>query len=320
MRWGAGFATIAGMTVVDMNIADAMTADAVVAGAAAVGADVAGAAGVRGDEEYRRMAGAVRRLREGGAADLAAAARAARLSPSHFQRRFKRWVGVSPRQFAAALTLAQMQRRLADGECVLEAAWDCGLSGGGRAHDLFVGFDAVTPGDFQRRGKPLRVRFGRAPTFLGTVLVAQTERGVCLLRFAGDDSSVAKSEDSFRAELLRRLPLARLLRDSASARKTADTMFDPARRAPLAVCGTNFQIAVWRALLAIPSGCIANYGMLARALGKPRAAMAVGRAAAANPAAVLIPCHRLLAADGALAGYAWGLARKRALLAREFCR
>ena len=269
-----------------------------------------------------RITEAIFRLQNGEPPELAKAARAANMSPSHFQREFKRWVGVSPKQFSSALTLSGVKQRLAAGENVLNAALDAGLSGGGRAHDLFVGFEAATPGDFQNGGERMHIRRGEAQTFFGAVHVAQTSRGVCLLRFA--DSTRADEENSalFRKELSRRWPRAKTTTDNKAAAKIADAMFDDAaaKRTPLAVTGTNFQINVWRALLAIPSGYAVCYGALARALGYKGAAQAVGRAAGANPVAVLIPCHRLLAANGALTGYAWGLERKRALLAREFCR
>ena len=273
-----------------------------------------------GGDYYRQMAAAVQRLQDGKPAALNDAARAANLSPGLFQRRFKQWVGVSPRQFAAALTLAEVKKRLAAGNTILAAAWDAGLSGGSRAHDLFVGFDAATPGDFCRRGGGMHLWFGTARTFLGMVFVAGTERGISLLRFADNARSVEKNTAEFRAELVRRWPLAQMRADNKSATKTIDAIFAKDNKIPLAVSGTNFQVNVWRALLAIPPGCVAGYGALARAIGCAKAVRAVGRAAAANPVAVLIPCHRLLATNGALTGYAWGLERKQALLAHEFCR
>lgn len=281
-------------------------------------------------DNYATMAAAVRRLQSGAPAALADAAKAANLSPGHFQRRFKRWVGVSPKQFSSALTLAQVKKRLAAGESIMTAAWDAGLSGGGRAHDLFVGFEAATPGEFCRRGDGLCFWFGMAQTFLGAVFVAGTERGVSLLRFADDAISLEDNAARFRKALAKRYPMATIRNDNKSAKRIAALMFADdntngnENKIPLAVCGTNFQINVWRALLAIPPGYAACYGALAKAVGCAKAVRAVGRAAAANPVAVLIPCHRLLAANGALneriSGYAWGAERKRALLAREFAR
>lgn len=213
----------------------------------------------------------------------------------------------------------------------MTASWDAGLSGGGRAHDLFVGFEAATPGEFCRRGEGLAFWFGMAQTFLGAVFVAGTERGVSLLRFADDALSTEDNAARFRNELAKRYPMATMHNDNKSAKRIAALMFaDDAtngggvNKIPLAVYGTNFQVNVWRALLAIPPGYAACYGALARAVGCQKAVRAVGRAAAANPVAVLIPCHRLLAANGAIneriSGYAWGTERKRILLAREFAR
>ncbi|MGI9337504.1 MAG: methylated-DNA--[protein]-cysteine S-methyltransferase [Gammaproteobacteria bacterium] len=278
------------------------------------------------DKTDQKMAAAIRRLQSGAPAALADAAKAVQMSPGHFQRQFKRWVGISPKQFAAALTLAQVKKRLAAGESILAAAWDAGLSGGGRAHDLFVGFEGATPGAFCRRGEGLSFWFGNAHTFLGAVFVAGTERGISLLRFADDAKSTEDNAAAFRAELAKRWPLAQMRADNKSAKKIAALMFaddnNDGNKIPLAVSGTNFQVNVWRALLAIPPGCVAGYGALARVIGCQKAARAVGRAAAANPVAVLIPCHRLLASNGAIneriSGYEWGVARKRVLLAREF--
>ena len=275
-----------------------------------------------GSRDYARVAAALRRLAEGESANLAQAARDACLSPAHFQRMFRRWAGVSPQKFAAQLTLAELKRRIKQGESALNAAFAAGLSGGARAHDLFVNHDAMTPGDFRRQGQNITVRFGHSPTPYGNAFIALTESGICALRFQPDSHSHPARSDSTHSAaqvLLRDYPKARLIQDDSAARKMARDIFENgATQSPLRVRGTNFQINVWRALLAIPPGKATTYGALAKALGKPGAARAVGRANAANPVAFLIPCHRVIGECGNMRGYAWGENRKQIMLAREF--
>ena len=262
---------------------------------------------------YHIIAGALERLTSAPAAQVAAEAG---LSPQYFQKLFKRYVGINPKQFRGELTLADIKRRLIDGERVWAATMDAGLSGSGRAHDLFVSFDAVSPGEFRSGGRGVSIVYGRGGSPYGDVFVAATRRGVCALRFVDDDGGgdIASYADS----IARKFAGATIARDDAAARRTAEQVFCRAPT-PLHARGTNFQINVWRALLAIPPGRVMAYGELARALtGSAVAARAVAAAAAQNPIACLIPCHRLLAADGDLRGYAWGIARKRRILATEF--
>ena len=266
--------------------------------------------------DYARIAKALRRLAQGESADLNAAAQDAGLSPHHFQRMFRRWAGVSPGQFAAQLTLAELKRRMAQGNSILAASADAGLSSVARAHDVFVAHDAMTPGDFRRHGENIVVRFGPAETPFGPALLALTNAGVCALRFAPDDEN--PDEDAARKNLVRDYPRARMIRDDRAARGMAREIFENDSRSPLFARGTNFQVNVWRALLAIPPGRTASYGALARATGRPGAARAVGRAVGTNPIAWLIPCHRVIGECGAMRGYAWGENRKRLMLAREF--
>ena len=274
--------------------------------------------------DYVRVAAALRRLAQGESADLAAAAREAKLSPHHFQKMFRRWAGVSPRQFAAQLTLAELKRRMAGGESILAASAAAGLSGVARAHDVFVSHDAMTPGAFRRKGENAAIRFGESETPFGPAFIAFSDLGVCALRFAPDDSENASPPPNADAarDLIRDYPKAKLTRDDGAARKMARDIFENngngKSRPPLFARGTNFQVNVWRALLAIPPGRVASYGALARALSRPGAARAVGRAAGANPIAFLIPCHRVIGECGNLRGYAWGENRKRLMLAREF--
>lgn len=268
-------------------------------------------------QDYSRIARAIDWLREqsAGQPDLASAARHAGLSDAHFQRLFTRWAGVSPKRFLQFLTIEDAKRRLADTRNTLELSADIGLSGSGRLHDLFVALEAMSPGEARLGGAGLEIRHGLHDTHFGTALIATTVRGVCALHFV-------ESGNTGTALLRQAWPGARLMHDPTTTGAIARRILAPlagASRQPLAVLvkGTNFQIQVWRALLALPAGGVTTYGDLAQALDKPAAARAVGTAIGANPIAYLIPCHRVIRATGALTGYRWGTARKSAMLAWE---
>ena len=246
---------------------------------------------------------------------------AAALSPFHFQRLFTRWAGVSPKQFLGYLTLDHAKRALDRADSVLDAAYDAGLSGPSRLHDLFVNFEGITPGQYKAMGDGLDVRYGVHAGFLGDFVVAVTDRGICGLQFvnaAGEDGAEAAL-----ADIRRRLPGAtfRLAQDETWA--ACESVFgpghgDPARPLRLWYKGTNFQIKVWQALLSIPPGALVTYGDIARAIGQPTAARAVGSAIGANPIGLLIPCHRVIrATDLFETNYRWGAERKLALIGWE---
>jgi AraC family transcriptional regulator of adaptative response/methylated-DNA-[protein]-cysteine methyltransferase len=267
--------------------------------------------------DYARIARAIGFLREHAAAqpDLAGAARHVGLSEFHFQRLFTRWAGVSPKRFLQFLTVEDAKRRLAATRNTLDLAADVGLSGSGRLHDLFVTLEAMSPGEARLGGAGLDIRHGLHDTRFGPALIAATARGVCALHFVDD-------ERTGLARLRQSWPHARFVRDPAATATVAQRLFAPlagSARQPLAVLvkGTNFQIQVWRALLALPAGAVTTYGDLARALDMPEAARAVGTAVGANALAWLIPCHRVIRASGALTGYRWGAERKAAMLAWE---
>jgi len=237
------------------------------------------------------------------------------LSPHHFQRLFTRWVGVSPKRFVQYLTAEHAKSLLRGSASVLDTAFDSGLSGPGRLHDLVVAAEAMTPGEVKRGGEGLEVRFGFHPTPFGECLVAVTPRGVCRLTFLG-----AGGRSGAVSDLTLAWPRARRRQDPEATAPIARAVFgwgqevQPLR---LLVAGTNLQIKVWSALLRVPAGSAVSYGTLARGVGHPGAARAVGTALARNPIAVLIPCHRVLRATGAFGEYRWGAERKRALLAWE---
>ena len=246
--------------------------------------------------------------------DLDAAARSAGLSPHHFQRLFTRWVGLSPKKYVGALAHDAARDALADGASILDAAFDAGLSGPGRLHDLFIAHEAVTPGDAKRRGAGLTFTWGAAPSPFGETVLLIAPRGLSALAFADPDT------DAAFADLKARFPAAQYRRDDAEARAWAERIF--AARAgdapvPLALYGTPWQRQVWRALMAIPAGETTTYKAIAEQVCTAKAARAVGAAVGANPVSWLIPCHRVIAANGRLTGYHWGVERKRAMLAYE---
>lgn len=265
--------------------------------------------------------------------DLAEAASVAGLSPSHFQRVFTRYVGLSPKRFVGYLTLEAAKEALEEAEPVLEAAFSAGLSGPGRLHDLFVSYEAMTPGEFKARGQGLDLAYGFAPTPFGSLLCISSPRGIVGLAFADAEARAGAApaptakegsdlwaKDAALADMRARWPLARFRADNAPAEAVAAAIFgEGARREPirLLLSGTNFQVRVWDALLELQPGKTTTYSALAERLEDPAATRAVASAVGRNPISLLIPCHRVLRADGGLGGYHWGLTRKRALLAWE---
>lgn len=266
--------------------------------------------------DYQRVARAISYLQRNAVRQpkLAETARHVGLSTYHFQRLFTRWAGVSPKRFLQHLTVEDAKARL-EAAPVLDVAADVGLSGAGRLHDLFITLEALSPGEFKAGGAGLAISFGIHATPFGECVIGATRRGVCALQF------IERRSDAV-ALLRRDWPNARLARDDAATATVAHRIFEPLaapRTQPLslAVKGTNFQLQVWRALLALPFGAIASYGGIADAIGRPAAARAVGAAIGANPVAWLIPCHRVIRETGALTGYRWGAARKAAMLGWE---
>jgi AraC family transcriptional regulator, regulatory protein of adaptative response / methylated-DNA-[protein]-cysteine methyltransferase len=237
---------------------------------------------------------------------LAQIARAVGLSEFHFNRLFRRWTGLTPKQYLAEVTSRAAGTALQAEESVLDAAHSVGLSGGGRLHDLTVTLEAMTPGEIRTGGEGVNIRHGVADTPFGTAFFAETPRGLCRLAFVEDagDQELATLRESW--------PNARFTRDDARASTLVETIWGhKSANLPLAVCGTNFQVQVWRALLELEPCETVTYSALARKLGMSDGARAVGNAVGANPIAWVIPCHRVLRAGGKLGGYRWGVARKQ---------
>ncbi len=238
------------------------------------------------------------------------------MSPAHFQRVFTAWVGVSPKRYQQYLALGFARTLLRERRTTLETAEAVGLSGTGRLHDLFVTWEAMSPGAYASGGAGLKIRWGWVDSPFGRALLMATARGICGLGFADE-----MGEAATMADLAGRWPNAALREDPDAIRPLAETAFGPgARPVPLAPIGAPFQVKVWEALLSVPSGQVTTYSEIARAIGQPKAVRAVGNAVGRNPVGLLIPCHRALRKSGELGGYHWGLPVKRALLAHEAAR
>ncbi len=238
---------------------------------------------------------------------LAEVAKHVGLSEFHFNRLFRRWTGLTPKQYLAEVTSRAAGNALRDEPSVMDAAHAVGLSGGGRLHDLTVTLNAMTPGEIRAEGEGVVIRYGTADTPFGSAFIAETPRGLCRLAFlepGGERDELRQLHEQFAR--------ARIVRDDARAAALVQTIWGGgAASLPLAVCGTNFQVQVWRALLELKPGATVTYSALARRVGIENGARAVGNAVGANPVAWVIPCHRVLREGGKLGGYRWGTARKQ---------
>ncbi len=237
------------------------------------------------------------------------------MSPAHFQRLFTSWVGVSPKRYQQYLTLGHAKTLLRDRFTTLETAQAVGLSGSGRLHDLFVRWEAMSPGDYARDGADLDICWGWFESYFGPALVMGTERGICGLAFASE-----AGPEPAMADLKSRWPKARFVENPEALRPWAEAALGMTGETKLHMIGAPFQLKVWEALLTIPSGHVTTYSEIAQAIGNPKAVRAVGTAVGRNPVSWLIPCHRALRKSGALGGYHWGLPVKRAMLAWESAR
>jgi AraC family transcriptional regulator of adaptative response/methylated-DNA-[protein]-cysteine methyltransferase len=239
------------------------------------------------------------------------------LSTTHVHHLFRRWCGLTPKAFLQALTLDSAKALLADAASVLDAAYEVGLSGPGRLHDLFVTHEAMTPGDYKSGGAGLVMRFGFHPSPFGEAILVASDRGLAGLGFVDEGDRTAAL-----ADMRRRWPRAEYVEDAATTAPLARRIFDPktwSADQPLRVVliGTDFEVRVWQTLLRIPLGKATTYSDIACRLGKASASRAVGAAVGKNPISFVVPCHRVLGRSGALTGYHWGLTRKQAILGWE---
>lgn len=240
------------------------------------------------------------------------------MSPAHFQRVFSQWVGISPKKYQQYLSLEQAKVLLDNRFTTLGTSQELGLSGSGRLHDLFLRWEAMSPGEYARKGADLTLNYGFFDSPFGDALVMGTTRGICGIGFTSETG-----RDAAFVDLRDRWPNADYRVDPAALRGWADAAFGLSQTGdplPLYLIGAPFQIKVWEALLQVPSGHVTSYSEIAESIGSPRAVRAVGTAVGRNPISYLIPCHRALRKSGGLGGYHWGLPVKRAMLAWESAR
>jgi AraC family transcriptional regulator, regulatory protein of adaptative response / methylated-DNA-[protein]-cysteine methyltransferase len=248
--------------------------------------------------------------------DLNALAGHLGLSPAYCQRLFKRWCGLSPKEFLQAITIDHARELLKGSASVLDTAFAVGLSGPGRLHDLFVSHEAMTPGEFKRGGEGLTIVYGFHPSPFGHALVMMTGRGLCGLAFCDEESEHGLAY----ADMAGRWPEARFVEDAKATEGAARRAFGERRDGPpleVVLLGTDFEVSVWRTLMRIPMGQLATYSDVAARIGQPKAARAVGAAVGRNPVSFIVPCHRVVGKSGKLTGYHWGLTRKQAIIGWE---
>ncbi|BBB29177.1 bifunctional helix-turn-helix domain-containing protein/methylated-DNA--[protein]-cysteine S-methyltransferase [Neptunomonas japonica] len=242
-------------------------------------------------------------------------AAAVNLSPFHFQRLFSDWAGVSPKKFMQYISIEHAKGLLKDQRLsLLDTAYETGLSGTSRLHDLFINIEGMTPGEFKKGGEALQVSYNFAQTPFGQVIVASTEKGVCHMAFE-------ENAEQALTTLKQRFPCAIYHQSTDKFQQSALLIFQKdwqqLDKVKLHLHGTAFQLKVWDSLLKIPKGQLASYGDIATAIGNPKASRAVGTAIGSNPVAFLIPCHRVIQASGNLGGYMWGATRKSAIIGWE---
>jgi len=237
------------------------------------------------------------------------------LSPFHFQRLFSDWAGTSPKKFLQYTSLEHAKKLLKENQATIsETAYETGLSGTSRLHDLFVNIEGMTPAEYKNGGKNLEINYSFAESPFGNIIVASTQKGVCFMAFAEDETI------GF-ADLKNKFPNASFSRKLDLAQQNALFIFQndwsKLSEIKLHLKGTDFQLKVWETLLKIPMGQLSTYGTIAHQIQKPNASRAVGTAIGSNPVAFLIPCHRVIQSSGVFGGYMWGNTRKTAIIGWE---
>jgi len=269
------------------------------------------------DINYQRIAEAIDYIKTNfrEQPDLEKVAEQIHLSPFHFQRLFTEWAGVSPKKFLQFISVEHAKSLLKEKQATLfDAAFETGLSGTGRLHDLFIKIEGMTPGEFKNGGEALSINYSFAESPFGKILVASTVKGICYMAFADDETKTF-------AELKKLYPNAAyhqvvdMIQQNALYIFTKD--WNKLNEIKLHVKGSGFQLKVWEALLKVPVGQLTTYGSLAAQLDKPLASRAVGTAVGDNPVAFIIPCHRVIQSTGAFGNYHWGSTRKTAMIGWE---
>lgn len=247
--------------------------------------------------------------------NLEEVAKQVHVSPFHFQRLFSEWAGTTPKKFLQYISIEHSKKLLTDNQATLfDTAFETGLSGTGRLHDLYINIEGMTPAEYKNGGKNLHINFSFADSPFGNLIVASTPKGVCYMAFNDNEETALE-------ELKAKFPNATFQRKLDLIQQNALFIFqndwNKLHQIKLHLKGTNFQVKVWETLLKIPLGQLSTYGSIAEKIGNPNASRAVGTAIGNNPVAFLIPCHRVIQANGNIGGYMWGNTRKTAIIGWE---
>ncbi len=237
------------------------------------------------------------------------------LSPFHFQRLFKEWAGVSPKRFLQYISIQHAKQILRETQATLfDTAFEVGLSGTSRLHDLFINIEGMTPAEYKNEGSYLTINYSFALSPFGEIIVASTPKGICHMSFAEDHKEAIKNLTSI-------FPKANYQNSADEIQKNAIRIFnldwESLDKIKLHIKGSDFQLKVWQALLNIPMGQLSSYQNIANLIKSPKASRAVGNAVGQNPVAYLIPCHRIIQSTGALGDYHWGHIRKTSMIGWE---
>lgn len=237
------------------------------------------------------------------------------LSPFHFQRLFKEWAGVSPKRFLQYISIQHAKQILRETQATLfDTAFEVGLSGTSRLHDLFINIEGMTPAEYKNEGSYLTINYSFALSPFGEIIVASTPKGICHMSFAEDHKEAIKNLTSI-------FPKANYQNSADEIQKNAIRIFnldwESLDKIKLHIKGSDFQLKVWQALLNIPMGQLSSYQNIANFIKSPKASRAVGNAVGQNPVAYLIPCHRIIQSTGALGDYHWGHIRKTSMIGWE---
>lgn len=238
------------------------------------------------------------------------------LSPFHFQRLFTEWAGTSPKKFLQYISIEYAKKMLGENSLVSvsDAAFETGLSGSSRLHDLFINIEGMTPGEYKNGGKSMVINYSFAESPFGNLIIAATQKGICHMAF---EEHEGKALDKLRIKF----PNATFVRKLDLIQQHALFIFQndwsKLPEIKLHLKGTDFQLKVWESLLKIPFGKLSTYGKIAQAIDNPNASRAVGTAIGYNPVAFLIPCHRVIQSSGIFGGYMWGTTRKAAIIGWE---
>ncbi len=237
------------------------------------------------------------------------------LSPHHFQRLFSDWAGVSPKKFLQYISIQHAKKILHNSQSTLfDAAFETGLSGTGRLHDLFMKIEGMTPGEYKNKGENLSINYSYFETIFGKILIASTHKGICYMGFS-DENNDALSELKGRFQKATLIHQIDEIQENAMIIYTKD--WSKMKQIKFHLKGSEFQLKVWETLLKVPLGNLATYGDIAKEIKNPKAVRAVGTAIGRNPVACLIPCHRIIQSSGLIGGYMWGTTRKAALIGWE---